>query len=283
MKNFNIEKSKCAKNSENIWGITKKNQNYLTHVVIAIVIIFFVVILSYTRGTDSIIDFSKPKIGRTLFNLFILVLCILVLAQFKFGDVTTSAQKCARPDNKSIPWSDGTTVWYKDPVFFILFFFALLWGLCTFAPGKVLNYDPSTILPSTENKVGNIILRLLCILPIIAFCIYFYKVVIRKMALIKPVSSNMYWWELPVAAFFSIVFIFLLPYVISPSIYSKKSMDGLTGGQKALYIWKELGTNRILTALALFAAIYVIIWRLQGGLFLSREKTLILKEKIRKF
>ena len=60
-------------------------------------------------------------------------------------------------------------------------------------------------------------------------------------------------------------------------------MDGLTGGQKALYIWKELGTNRILTALAIFGALYVIIWRLQGGLFLSREKTIILKEKIRKF
>ena len=129
MKNFNIEKSKCAKNSQNIWGITKKNQNYLTHVVIAIVIIFFVVILCYTRGTDSIIDFSEPKIGRTLFNLFILVLCILVLAQFKFGNVTTSAQKCARPDNKSIPWSDGTTVWYKESSLFYIVLFCTFMGI----------------------------------------------------------------------------------------------------------------------------------------------------------
>lgn len=91
----------------------------------------------------------------------------------------------------------------------------------------------------------------------------------------------MYWWERPVAGYFSIVFIFLLPYVINPNIYFKKSMEGLSGfGEKFMYIWKEMGTNRILSALALFASIYVIIWRLQGGLFLPNEKAEELREKI---
>lgn len=48
-----------------------------------------------------------------------------------------------------------------------------MWGLCTFAPGTWSNYDPSTILPGKDKTSSTIILRVLCILPIIAFIVYF--------------------------------------------------------------------------------------------------------------
>lgn len=119
-------------NPNNLWEITKDNQTYLTHVAISIVIIYFIVILCYTRGTESIIDFSKSNIGRTLVNIGIFILCLLVLLQFKFNNVIKEAQKCTRPDDKSIPWSDNTRVWYKDPIFFILFIFCINVGFMYF-------------------------------------------------------------------------------------------------------------------------------------------------------
>lgn len=253
------------------------NRNYLVHSIAAILTIYFVVILKPTRGTRSILDTSCGNLGRTIMNWFVLALALLLLVQFKFRSIVQDAQACAKPTGGNVIWSDKTKKWYRDAPFFVLFFLALCYGLCVFASGSAFFYDPNSILPSPENRAAHVLLRVILILPLAASLYYIWKVVVEKLQLLKPVSSRLLWFERPLAAFFAIVWLFLIPYVVSPSAHA-----GVTPPSSKIYSFaNKLVTCRLLPAISLFGAIYVLVWRLQGGLFLPKQLAESLKEQLK--
>lgn len=282
--NFDVPRSICSSGKGMLRGLGKSSQVYLAHVCLGIIILYFATVLPYTRGTESIVDFSKKNAGRTVMNLGLLAGCVALLAQLRFPNVVKDAQECARPADRSIVWSDGTTLWYREGLFFTLFLLSLVFGLCTFAPGTILHFDPASVLPGKEaSAAAHGVLRALCVVPIVAFGFYIYKVLVKKMELVKPVQSRMYFWERPLAGYFSAAFLFVLPYLIRPRFFVDRNGGGmgtLRPFEKVLRVWKKIATFRVVPAISLFAALYVVVWRLQGGLFLGASRAKELRRSI---
>lgn len=255
--NFEVEKGVCALTQTNEIGLTKESMRYLWHAVGAVVLVY----LCLNPATRGELSWQ---------NLLILVLAAAVLLQAGFKNVNRQAQKCAQPKDESVVWSDGTSFWYRDAWFMTLCAGSLLYGLGVVMPGDALFFDAKKVLPKTGTLTEKL-LRGAAALPTLGFVYYFIWITVRKNELIKPVRSELIWWERPLAISFSLVFIPLLLY----SFYGRalvETEDGLLSTMGKLF------TFRGLCAVSLFAVFYVFVWRLQGGLFASKAQYDLLKK-----
>ena len=137
---------------------------------------------------------------------------------------------------------------------------------------KIMCFDPSALLPKA-GSLGEKIARMVAVLPTASFAYYFVWKVILQGELVKPVQSDMHVWEAPLALTFSLVFIpFGLYAIFGSKLFS-------TTNEVLKWVMRIL-TLRPLTAVFLFAAFYVFVWRLQGGLFLNKSDHETLKKQV---
>ena len=188
-----------------------------------------------------------------------------LILQAGFTNVNRQAQKCAQPADKTVVWSDGTRLWYRDAFFATLVIGSLLYGLAGLMPGSLLCFDPDQLL-FAKGTWGEALCRCLAVLPTIGFVYYFVWIVVKKNSLIKPVRSSLFPWERPLAVLFSLVFIPTLLYAVF----------GLQGGGQLL---KTLFSFRPLCLILLAAVFYVFVWRLQGGLFATKKQADELRQR----
>ena len=235
----------------NILNLDKKGMVYLIHMILSVVIIFFTMISPYRRKIHIVV------------SLVVLLLAFIMLLQiYGFEDIMENGFEIAKPKDKTINWiwNDGTTKWYKDIHFFILWIFALFYGLNSLKYGRsILNFPLD--IKSNEIKYY----KFLFILPLFGFIYYFMYIVINQGALIKPLPDRLYNWEAPLAAYFSLSFIpFLMLFILKDKLLDNNN------------IFNKIITNRLLV----FACFYVFIWRLNGGLFLNKEQHTKLKHAL---
>lgn len=255
MKNFDVERGACAKNNTNGLGLNAGSTTYAWHALVAVVVLYVVFVAPNSDGVLKTIA---------------AFLAVGLLAQAGFCRVNREAQECARPADPSIEWSDNTRYWFRDPLFLIMCLASLGVGLCIAAPGTAGFYDPSAVLPAA-GTVKESIMRILALLPLLSFLYYFVWVVGQGGELVKPVQSDMKGWERPLAIFFSLVF---LPCLAYAALGSQLWTD-------PRYNWMRLAsTFRPVCLVFLFAAGYVFTWRLQGGLFLSKDAYAKLKSQV---
>ena len=110
------------------------------------------------------------------------------------------------------------------------------------------------------NVLDSIIMRVLFIIPLIGFLYYFNYIVIQRGVLIKPLSQRLYIFEPPLAFYFSLSFI---PFLILGIFGSKILKKGLLN---------KILTNRIISLIFFIGALYIVVWRLNGGLFLKKNE-----------
>ena len=243
----NVQQGLCALNN-NCLGLNKGSTCYLVHVFLAVVVIF----LSIHPQTRNV----------SWQSITLIAVSVALFLQIGFWNVNRQAQECAQPADKSIPWTDNSLFWYKDPFFLTLCVSSLLYGLCLFMPGTVACFDLEKFLPASS--VGKLIVRVTAVLPTLGFIYYFIWHVAMKNQLVKPVRSKMHWWERPLAIMFSLVFIPFLLYTIFG--------DNLITGEGGFKVLRKFFTFRLWPAILLIAVLYVFVWRLQGGLFVSDKQ-----------
>lgn len=274
MKNYNIERGECQKTQTNFLLLNKESTVYSVHCAVAVVVLYIAFINEHTK-----VDMGQPK--SWVLHVLMGILSVALIAQAGFPEVNYKAQKCAQPRDPSVVWTDNSKYWFHDPFFLIMVLFSLMYGLGTVAsPGqnahiveKILCFDPSKLLPK-ENSVAEIVARIVAVLPTASFIYYFVWKVILKGELVKPVQSDMHIWEAPLAATFSLVFI---PFGLY-TIFGSKLFDD----SNQILAWiRRFFTLRILAVVFLFAAFYVFVWRLQGGLFLNKADYRKLKNQVK--
>lgn len=274
MKNYDIERGQCQLTETNCLLLNKGSTIYSWHCFIAVVLLYIAFI-----NEKSKISVSSPN-SWTL-HVVVAVVGVALIAQVGFPRVNYEAQKCAQPEDRSVVWTDKSRFWFRDPFFLIMVLFSLMYGLGVFASPhenvhlleKIMCFDASKLLPSANGKM-EIVARAVSVLPTAAFVYYFVWKVIANGSLIKPVQSDLYGWEAPVAAVFSLVFIPFGLYALFGSRLFNRESTIMTWVTRAF-------TFRPLVAVFLFAAVYVFIWRLQGGLFLNKEDSELLQKQVK--
>ena len=108
--------------------------------------------------------------------------------------------------------------------------------------------------------LDSIFFKLVFIIPLFGFLYYFNYIVLQKGELIKPLPQRLYFFEAPLAFYFSLGFI---PFLIAAIMGSNLLKSGIVN---------TILTNRILSGIALFGCFYIVIWRLNGGLFIDKKK-----------
>ena len=277
MKNFDVERGECQLTQTNALLLNKSSTCYAAHCLVAVILLYLAVYFPYTKANTS-----SPN--QYVIHVIVAVLAFALIGQAGFTKVNIKAQECAQPRDKRIVWTDNTKLWYRDPMFLILVIFSLLYGLGSISAGKMgengkinveslLCFDVSRLLPSVESTTAVIVTRVLSVLPAFAFVYYFVWKVILGGELVKPVQSDMMWWEAPLAATFACVFV---PF----GLYAIFGSKILGNGSVALTWARRIFTFRPLAFVFLFAAFYVFVWRLQGGLFLSKSEYRKLKKQV---
>lgn len=255
MKNFDVERGECAKNNTNGLDLNPGSTTYAWHALAAVVLLYLV--------------FVMPNSTRVV-HAIVALLAVALLAQAGFCRVNREAQACARPADPGIEWTDNTKYWFREPLFLIMCLASLGVGLCIAAPGSVGCYDPSSVLPA-PGSTGETVVRMLALLPLLSFLYYLVWVAGYGGELVKPVRSDMKGWERPLAIYFALVFLPCLAYsVLGSRLWEEDRFEWL----------QKIATFRPLCLVFLFAAGYVFVWRLQGGLFLGKDAYKKLQQQV---
>lgn len=274
MKNYDIKRGQCQLTETNRLLLNKGSTIYSAHCLIAVVLLY----IAFINEKSKI---SLSSANSWTLHVIVAVIGVALIAQVGFPQVNYEAQKCAQPEDRSVVWTDNSKFWFRDPFFLVMVLFSLMYGLGVFASPnenvhlleKIMFFDASKLLPAANTKT-EIVARCVSVFPTAAFVYYFVWKVIMNGSLIKPVQSDLYGWEAPVAVVFSLVFI---PFGLYTVFGSK-----LFNGQSKILTWVTKGfTFRPLVAVFLFAAVYVFIWRLQGGLFLNKEANDLLQNQVK--
>lgn len=254
---FKDLETECYKKT-NFLKLNKKSMVYFTHILFSIALVY---ILLVNKNTRNIMPLSL--------NIFFLIIVAFIFLQVQmFEDILPEAQKCAGPNDPNIPWGDGQTRWYKNIFFFFVWIFSLFYGLHIFSSGSLMNFEPGF----SEILLNNKTFRSLCVLPLLGFLYSFGFIYVSKGNVVKPIASRHAKWERPIAIYFTMVFI---PFLLI-AIYGSKILDK----ENILY---KIFTNRIVVGVFLFATMYFIVWRLNGGLFLNKKKNDELQAALKKY
>lgn len=251
---YNELVSECYLKTDSL-NLNRKSHVYFYHIVLCIAVLYVLLINQKYRSV----------IPKELSFILLVGTIPLFLQKYIFTDVLVEAQECAAPTNKDIPWGDGDKLWYKNMLFFFVWIFAIIYGLHFFSKGNLLFFNPGL----SANFLNNKFIRTLCILPLLGFIFSFNYIIIKKGNVVKPLPSRHRKWERPLATYFTLVFIpFLLITIFGGKVLNNKHF---------LY---KLFTCRITVLIFLFAAFYFIVWRLNGGLFLTKQENDKLKEAL---
>lgn len=236
----------------NFLNLNKENTIYFVHILAAIAALYFTLIHEY-----------KDKIPTALSIIIIVIAFAILLQLFIFEDAVQNGFKIGKPKDNSINWlwDDGSRKWYNDIPFFLMWIFSLYYGLHAFKlGGSLMNFEFE--LPEALKPISKFIF----IIPLFGFIYYFNYIVIQKGELIKPLPDRLYGFERPLALTFSLVFI--------PMLFLLTFQNDLLS---------KIFTNRLLAAVFLFGCVYIVVWRLNGGLFLKKPQVDELKNAIKEY
>ena len=236
----------------NFLNLNRENTVYFSHIIAAMVALYFVLIHDY-----------KNKIPTPIIIIVVFICFSIFLQLYIFEDAVKNAFKIGKPKDNSINWvwDDGTKKWYNDVPFFLMWMFALYYGLHIFKlKGTLMNFTFE--IPKVFNKISKFIF----LIPLFGFIYYINYIIIQKGELIKPLPDRLYGFERPLAFTFSLAFIPMLCL--------------LTFKNNLL---TSIFTNRIIACIFLIASLYIVVWRLNGGLFLKKPQFEKLKEALRKY
>jgi hypothetical protein len=255
---------------------------YFIHICVAIVGIYFVLMHKI-----------RETIPPQLVAVIVLVCFAIFLQLFIFEDAHTQGMETAKPkcvladdgnpnasipgneEACAIPWDDKTNKWYRDVPFFLIWISALWYGLHTFKMGDKVqklvgsmmqdgfsNVNSQSIqsalmfdfqVPDALKNVANLVF----LIPLFGFVYYFYQIVIKKEVLMKPLPERTYFWERPLAMIFGLAFV---PFLLLCTLNKERN------------ILHDIVSNRITSGIVLFGAVYVVMWRLNGGMFLTKAQ-----------
>lgn len=222
----------------NAAGLTPAATAYLGHIAFSMLLVRSVAI-------------AHRSLGLLTSGAFVAVAIAEIVLQCGFSDVVVRAQECTSAGSE-VAWSDGSSVWLFNAPFMAIWAGAATWGMLGLLGPSA--DGPFTI--SLPQVLGSTTGRFLCVLPSLG-SVYAAIFLVGGGALIKPLSSKLYWFEPLLAATLTLSgFTWLAVAVGGPDLIKVKT-------------WSKVPFSRVLALLMGVSAAYYCVWRLNGGLVLS--------------